>query len=179
MAGLVADRLGWPSKGDREIGPFQAVMLKHLDQPLVGLGALRYHHHPAGVLVEPVHDAGAQRIGAALHLGVVQQRVDERAVGVARSGVNHEAGGLVEDDQMVVLEQDLQGNRLGLGAHRLGRRRVNQDLRAIHSLGFPGNHLAGLLYPALLDPALERASREFRAAPSQDAIDALSGVVSG
>src|SRR3546814_8652072 len=37
---------------------------------------------------------------------MVEQRVDERAVEIARGGVDDHAGGLVDDDQMLILPGD-------------------------------------------------------------------------
>jgi len=53
-----------------------------------------------------------------------------------------------------VLEEDLDRNVLGLGAHGLGRGRVDGDLRASHGLGLARDDLAGLLDAPLLDPSL-------------------------
>ena len=42
-----------------------------------------------------------------------QQGVDERSGGPARSGMNHQPRRLVEDQQVLVLVEDVEGNRLG------------------------------------------------------------------
>ena len=53
---------------------------------------------------------------------MMEQGVDQRSGPVARGGMNHHAGGLVDDDQMIVLEQDIQRDmpRAGGSVFRLG-----------------------------------------------------------
>ncbi len=46
---------------------------------------------------------------------MVEEGVDERAGEVSGGGVDDEAGGLVEGDEVVVLEEDCERNRLGRG----------------------------------------------------------------
>ena len=53
---------------------------------------------------------------------MMQQGVDQRAVGIARRRVDHQPGGLVDHDQVRVLEHDVQRYflrlRLGFGRRR-------------------------------------------------------------
>ena len=86
-----------------------------------------HHHQAGGVLVQPVHDAGARQFGQ-LRV-VVQQGVEQGAGGVARAGVHHQAGRLVEHQQVLVLVHDGErdglrrafhlGFQLGLQPHQL------------------------------------------------------------
>ncbi len=74
---------------------------------------------PGGVAIEPVHQArtaGASlaQLGAARH-----QRVDQRVVPVTRRRVHHEAGRLVDDEQVLVLVDDGEGN---VGGKEVARR---------------------------------------------------------
>ena len=86
--------------------------------------------HDAGrAAVEPVDDAGPQfAADAAQVVDVVQQRVDQRAVRVARRRVHHHAGRLVDDDDVGVLEEDVERQRLraagvaGAGVGNVDRR---------------------------------------------------------
>ena len=70
----------------------------------------------AGVLVEavddprPAHPADPQQAVAAMG----DERVDERAVGIAGRRVNHQPRGLVDDDEMCILETDTERDRLRL-----------------------------------------------------------------
>ena len=82
-----------------------------LERDLRGVGA-RDHQQAAGVPVEPMDDArpldAADRAQAAAVLrGQAQQRVHQGARGMARRRVRHQAGGLVHDEQVVVLVDDL------------------------------------------------------------------------
>ena len=92
-------------------------------QRLMRAVVLRRHHQPGGVLVEPVHDArppdaaDAGKAGAA----VGDQRIDQRAGLVARGRMHHQAPGLVDDDDVVVLIDDIERDLFarGLGGDRL------------------------------------------------------------
>ena len=54
------------------------------------------------------------------------QRVDQRVVPVTRSRVHHQAGGFVDHCQMLVLEDDAEGNGPGLKSpRRFGLRQAN------------------------------------------------------
>ena len=87
----------------------------------VGQIVLRRDEAAAGFLVEPVDDAGSQfAADAAEILAVMQQRVDQRAIGVARGGMDDKAGGFVDHDEMLVLEQDIERDVLRQRGDRLG-----------------------------------------------------------
>ena len=93
---------------------------------------LRHHHQPGGVLVEPVHDAGpplAADAGEAV-AAMGDQRVDQRAGPMAGGRMDHQIARLVDDDDVVVLIDDLERNRLRRGLGRLGRRHGDDDLVA-------------------------------------------------
>ena len=71
---------------------------------------------PAGFLVEAVNDSRAH-LAADLRerREVVQQRIDQgaaiaRVVGGAGAGVDHHAGGLVDDGEVVVFVEDIEGD---------------------------------------------------------------------
>jgi len=77
----------------------------------VGLGA---EDDAAGVAVEAVDDAGPQlAVGRGEGLCVGGEGVDEGAALVALGGVDDEVGGLVDDEDVLVLEQDVEGDVLG------------------------------------------------------------------
>ena len=87
----------------------------------LGLGR---DHEAARVLVQAVHDARpldpADAPQAVAAMG--DERVDHGPVGIAGARMHDHAGRLVEHDQMLVLEPDIQGDRLGLrdGRQSLG-----------------------------------------------------------
>src|SRR3546814_12552329 len=74
------------------------------------LVVLRGDDQAARILVDAVDDAGPRDAADARKLSraMVEQRVDERAVEIARGGVDDHAGGLVDDDQMLILPGDDQ-----------------------------------------------------------------------
>ncbi|MGY4340437.1 hypothetical protein ACVWW3_005343 [Bradyrhizobium sp. LM2.9] len=78
------------------------------------------HHQPRGVLVQPVHDAGPAHATDARQRASAMgdQRVHQRAGLVARRGVHHQPPGLVEDDDVVVLEHDVEGDILAFRLRR-------------------------------------------------------------
>src|SRR6478735_6963285 len=67
-------------------------------KPLVGPVVLGAHHQPGGALVEAVDDPRPRHPAdprkARPSMG--DQRVDQRAVAIARGGMDDEAGGLVD-----------------------------------------------------------------------------------
>ena len=108
---------------------------------------------------------------------VGEQRVDEGAVGVAGGGVDDQAGRLVDDDQVLVLEQHVERDLLG---HELGRRRtgggVDLDRRrraAELAAGLAGRAVAGDV--ALVDPAGDLRARPAVPGPGQEAVEPQPG----
>ncbi len=82
----------------------------------VGLG----HHQEAGrFLVEPVHDAGPPHPADArqARAAMGDQRIDQRAGLVSGGGMHDQAFGLVDDDDVVILVDDIERDIL---ARRLG-----------------------------------------------------------
>src|SRR3546814_11107592 len=69
------------------------------------LVVLRGDDQAARILVDAVDDAGPRDAADARKLSraMVEQRVDERAVAMARGGMDDHAGGLVAVDQMLIL----------------------------------------------------------------------------
>ena len=100
-----------------------------------GVGAIVFGHddEPAGVLVEPVHNAGPQvSAGGRKSLKAVQQRVHQRSaaariVGCARAGVHHHSGRLVDHRQVLVLINHGQGNIFGDRFERCRARLAGDD----------------------------------------------------
>ena len=91
-------------------------------QPLVREVVLGDDQQPRRVLVDAVDDPGprdpadpAQRSAA-----MVEQRIDHRPVAIARGGVDDEPGGLVDDEQMLVLIDDAELDLLRLVVRGLG-----------------------------------------------------------
>ena len=105
--------LGHPMDHRQVLAGRDALLDLHLQ---LHQGFLAFGHHDAagGVLIQAVDDAGAHLPTDAGQIGaVVQQRIHQGAVLVARGRVHREAGGLVEHDQMPVFKQHIQGDVLG------------------------------------------------------------------
>ena len=98
---------------------------KLLGQPAVRKIVLGRQNEPAGIAVKAVHDAGTQgSTGAGQLAEAMQQRVDQCApvAGVirrARARMNHHAGRLVDDRQIVVLVDHVERNLFGERTQRL------------------------------------------------------------
>lgn len=117
----------------------------------------------AGAGVEAVDNPRAQIApNAGKGSEMVQQGVDKRAGFAAGARVNDETGGLVDGDQVVIFEEDIEGDLFGFGAQRAERSGFDVDPLAAPELvgGFAGapvhEHAAGV------DPLLKPGAAEFR-----------------
>lgn len=79
----------------------------------------------ARVLVQTVHHARSHRVSAARKFaGMMKNRVDQCARPISCGGVDHQPGGFVEANEVIVLVENFQGNVLRLrGRARFVRRR--------------------------------------------------------
>ncbi len=90
----------------------------------VGLG---HHKEAGGILVKavdnarPLHPADAGEAVAAMS----EEGVDQRTPVVAGGGMDDKTGGLVDDDDVPVLEDNVEGDVLGGGFGGHGRRHVH------------------------------------------------------
>ena len=101
--------------------PVAAVIGELRGEAVVRRVVLGDDQEPGRVLVEPVHDArppDAADPGKAF-AAMRDQRVDQRAGLVPGAGMHDEPGRLVDDDEVVVLEDDVERDRLGLRLSRL------------------------------------------------------------
>ena len=94
----------------------------------MGAIVLGHDDQAAGVFVESVDDAGAQvAAGGGERLEAVEQRIDQRAaaarvVALARAGVDHHSGRLVDDREVGVFVDNVQRNVFRSGLERRGAR---------------------------------------------------------
>ena len=145
-------------------------------QLLVRRVVLGDDHQPRRAAVEPMHDARALLAAdAAQIVDVMQQRVDQRAARVAGRRMHDHPGRLVDDDEVRVLVEDRQRQRLGL------RRRVDR-LRDVDRDLLPGldrlvrlrrarpatQHVAVLDQPLNLRARLSRQDRHEKAIEARD-----------
>ncbi len=112
--------------------------LQLLDQTRLRLQCLGHHHQAGGVLVQPMHDTGARHVDQVGH--VMQQGVEQRAIRMARCRMYHQPCGLVQYQDVFILEDDIQRNvlrhplalRLLLGRQLEDRPCVYRIARAQH-----------------------------------------------
>ena len=88
-------------------------------QPLLGVGVLGYHHQPRGPLVQPVDRVVVGK--NALFLVIIHQKITQRIVIVARSGVAGHAGCLIDYQQVLILVDDVKRARNRSQAAAQGR----------------------------------------------------------
>ena len=79
------------------------------DERLVGDIGLGDDDAAGGVFVQAVDDAGALDTANARKFAaaVMEHRVDQRAIGVARRGVDDHARGFVDHHEIVIFKQNL------------------------------------------------------------------------
>ena len=86
-------------------------LLQLVDQVGLGLQGLGHHHQAGGVFVQAMHDTGTRHVDDVRH--VVQQGIEQGAVGMARRRVDHQPGRLVDHQDLVVFVDDIQLDVLG------------------------------------------------------------------
>ena len=96
---------------EREVAPLDLTPANRLLKSLVCRVGARDDEQAGRVAVEAVDDSRPILVTAGRIEG--EQPVDERACVVARTGMNHDAGGLVDDEQVLVLPRDAQVHLLG------------------------------------------------------------------
>ena len=112
----------------RDVGFGDLAVGEHLAELAVGAVVFGDEDDAAGLLVEAVDDAGAEVAADVGELGEVEEEgVDESAavagvVGGAGAGVDHHAGGLVDDGEVSVFVEDVEGDVLGYGVEGRGMR---------------------------------------------------------
>src|ERR1700676_762744 len=80
-------------------------------------------------------DAGAERVSAGgKRLAAAEEGVDERAGGIASAGVHGHSGRLVDDDEVGVFVEDVEGDIFGGGLQRRAGLRVDGDALAAFEL---------------------------------------------
>jgi hypothetical protein len=85
------------------------------DKRMVGGLALSGDETTGGIFVKSMNDAWAvfSREFAELSIAVMQQSIDECAAEVARTGMNNKSARFVDDNDVLVFEQDRNGNIFG------------------------------------------------------------------
>ena len=158
---------------------FVGELLAERTMRCVGLG---HDHEAAGVLVEPMHDARAFHAADAGETvaAMRDQRVDQRAGRVSRGGVDDQAGGLVDDNERVVLIDDIERNGLALRLSRFGRRQRDRDgVAGVDGAGGIADRARRDRDLTGEDQGLQARARQRRDARGQHAIEPLALLLGG
>ena len=165
---------------DTFIHPAQAVILQLGGKGLMGKVVLRHDEQSAGIHVNAVDDAGplfAVDAGEGV-AAVVQQGVDQGAVLMARRRMDHQALGLIDDQNVPVLVDHVQGNVLG---HKLRLADLRQeDVKLLTGLGL-GVFLHGpaaARHAALLQQPLDGAAGQLRQGAGKEHVHPLTALLS-
>jgi hypothetical protein len=144
--------------------------LQLLGQRSVRQRRARDHEQPAGVLVEAMHDAAPRK--QPQRRVPVQQPVLQRAMPIAGGRVNDEPSRLVDHQQMLVLEHDIERQRLRPALpDRLQQCMDPGPLAATNPRAGTASSTVDAHHSGL-DPALDPAARELRKAGGQGLIQA-------
>ena len=90
---------------ERKICSLNRVIGELLGEALMRRIRFRHHQQARCVFVDPVDDTRARYASdtGQRAITMVQQRIDQRAIGIARRRMNDHSGGLVDDDQVLIL----------------------------------------------------------------------------
>ncbi len=82
------------------------------------------YHQTAGILIQPMHDAGSgNTANAGQAAGAMgQQSIDQGTVWVAGCRMHHQAHRFIDDDQVLILIDHAERDRLGERDRRARRR---------------------------------------------------------
>jgi hypothetical protein len=114
------------------------ILLSHLIR-VPGLGkapvghvVLGHDHDSAGVLIEPVHDAGTDlSADPAEAVEMEKESVDQGGVAMSGSRMNDESRRLLDDCEILILIKDMEGKLLRLDAGGLGVGNVDLQLPSL------------------------------------------------
>ena len=116
-----------PPDRDRVVASLDGVGREERHEAFSRSPGLRDDHDAARVLVQPVNDAGSERVtGLVTEFGVMKERVDEGPRRMTHRRVDNHASGLVDDEEMVVLKAHIDGEVCPL--RRAYRRRSGDDV---------------------------------------------------
>lgn len=120
-----------PDKGG--VGPLNAVFLELSGKALVCGVVFGGYDKTAGVLIYPVNDPGPHNITNAGQgrSTMGDKRIDQRAAGITRCGMNDQSCRLVDDNKVVVLKDDIERDVLGLWQGGRRRRQGDRYLEAL------------------------------------------------
>ncbi len=128
-----AFKLGGRAPSEGRIGALKgaaaAVVRELRRQALMDTVGFRHHKKPGRVFVQPVDDArtfNAANAGEAVG-AMVDQRVDERAVPIARARMHHQTCGFIDHNQVIVFKGDVERNILAFWGRGFRLRQCEKD----------------------------------------------------
>lgn len=131
----------------------------------------------ARIFVQAMDDAWPQGVAALRErLATTEKCVDERAKRVSCSCVDGHAGGLVDDDEVVVFVKNVEGNGFGFCSERCARLRLNGDAFAAFELLAGLGGLAVDEHECGVNEFLNAGAGEVGAVYGDEAIEACAGV---
>ena len=174
-----AGKLPESARADGFVGPGQGVVGKLGGEEKMGRVVFGSDDQARGVPVDAVDDAGPlfpAHAGKAV-AAVAQQGVDQRAVAVARGGVDHHARGLVDHDHVLVLIDHVQRDVLGQQGAVRGLGQGDGDLLSARELIVLGRPFPVDQHRAALDELLGSGSAHALQRGGEEAVDAPAGVL--
>jgi len=134
----------------------------------------------ASVLVQPMNDTGPQRITALRErLAAAEKRVDERPGKIPRSGMDSHAGGLVDDDEVIVFVKHVERDGFGFRFERSARLRLHSDAFAAFEFLARFGGLAVDENKAGIDEFLDAGAGKFGGVCGDKTVEARAGVIGG
>ena len=163
-----------PSTDEREILPFDLAAAQEALQAPMSLVGARDDEEPGGVPIQAVHDSRPLGLLPALDLPA-EEAVDERAASMPRRWMHDQAGGLVDDEKMLVLVRDAKRHLLGLQVGSAPGGYLDLELL---SSGEPMALRARSPVdenPALAEEPRRHGSRADLLEPGEETVEALAG----
>ena len=162
---------------EREIGLLHGARLKGFREFGVSEIVFGDDYRAARVFVQPMNDAGPQRVTALRkRLAAAEKRVDERAARVPCSGVNGHTGGLVDDDEVVVFVEDVERDGFSFSFERCAWFRLNGDALAATEFLARLGRLAIDENEAGIDEFLDAGAGKFGTMRGDKAVEARAGI---
>ena len=161
----------------RHILANHAALRDHAHQRIHGSAAARHDHQAAGVLVQPVHDAGTRHLGSSAI--ACQQTIEQRAAPVARRRVHHQPCRLVHHQKVGIFVHhlDVHGFRAKRLALQRGLHFHTNLVTCLNAQGRLEHRLAIELHGPLGQQLLQVAARELGHGFCQGTVQALAMLV--
>jgi hypothetical protein len=115
-----AGDVGQSPVNQTQVFPSHAPSLDLLLQMLLRPSGFGHHHHPGCVLIQTMDNARTLFVRHRQEIGTVgQQGIDQRTVPMTGRWMHHQPRRFVEDQQLLIFIENVQGNGLGRRVQRL------------------------------------------------------------